>query len=101
MNRELYAEAEQRYLSSDWAGAAELLEQVVAADPDRLDAWVMLGAAARQLRNHSRSAEAYERAVQLDPAEPVWRHHLVHVLEEAGRHDQAAAADATTDAPTV
>ncbi|HBY99643.1 MAG: tetratricopeptide repeat protein [Ardenticatenaceae bacterium] len=95
MSVDRYAEAEQRYLKSDWAGAVQLLEEVVAANPDHLEAWVMLAAATRQLSNLVRSAEAYQRAIQLDPAESVWRQHLAQVLEQTGRRDQAAAADAT------
>lgn len=54
----------------------------------------MLAAAARQLRDFDRSAQAYERASNST------RHsrsgatiHRAAVLEQAGRHDEAAAAD--------
>jgi cytochrome c-type biogenesis protein CcmH/NrfG len=102
MTGDLYRQAEQRYFSSDWAGAAELLEQVVAAEPRNLEAWVMLAAASRQLRRFARSAQAYERAIELDPENTVWRQHLVHVHEQAGRYDEAAAAEAEvgTGGPT-
>lgn len=39
MSEDRYAEAEQRYLSGDWAGAARLLEEAVTANPEHLEAW--------------------------------------------------------------
>lgn len=102
MNTDRYAEAEQLYLSSDWRGAAAILEDVVAGNPNHLEAWVMLAAALRQLRKYDRCAETYAKVVELDPANDIWRQHLTHVLEQAGRHDQAADAEAAlgTGGPT-
>lgn len=48
----------------DWAGAAELLQKAVAADPAQAGAWTNLGLALRQLGRLEEALSAYEQAIR-------------------------------------
>lgn len=48
----------------DWAGAAELLQKAVAADPSQAGAWTGLGLALRQLGRLEEALSAYEQAIR-------------------------------------
>jgi tetratricopeptide (TPR) repeat protein len=71
--------------------ARERLEQVVAVDPGLHAAWHNLGAASQQLRDWRRAADAYGRAVELQPQAAESRHGLATALAALGRMDEALA----------
>jgi tetratricopeptide (TPR) repeat protein len=73
------------------APARARLEQVVAAQPGLHAAWHNLGAASQQLRDWRRAAEAYDRAVDLQPQAAESRHGLATALAALGLIGEALA----------
>ena len=56
-----------RFRVGDPAGAAEILAQVAATDPEDDRTWAMLGQARHQAGDHEQALDAYERALELNP----------------------------------
>lgn len=56
--------------AEDFAGAQALLEKVVAAEPEKADAWNYLGFAQRRQGDFADAFVSYNQALLLDPAHP-------------------------------
>jgi tetratricopeptide (TPR) repeat protein len=54
----------------DYQKAADELKAITRADPDDVEAWVALGVAERGLGQLERASNAFEKALELDPASP-------------------------------
>ena len=68
--REHLDRAERRLASGDAAGATELLEAVLVAEPNHGQALIALGDARLIARDPARAAAAYERALEVRPGDP-------------------------------
>jgi tetratricopeptide (TPR) repeat protein len=85
-------EAEEAYRSGDYTRAAELYREVVARDPDSLDAWGQLGTALYQVGQFAGSVEAFREALRLRPdIAGIW-FQLGGALADAGHASEAEEA---------
>lgn len=65
-----WAELLREYGRALPSGALPWLARATALDPDALAAWTALGAALSDLDKREDAAQAYERALQIDPTDP-------------------------------
>ncbi len=79
-------------LNQPAAGVVADLEQVLAAQPDNLEARRMLGAAFMALGDAARAADAFEVALRADPNDPTLLCWYGEQLKYAGRREDAIAA---------
>ncbi len=63
----MHQTAAQFMSANQFAEAAEELKKVVAAEPDRLDAWTDLATCYKKLKDHANAAAAYQAASDLSP----------------------------------
>jgi len=63
----MHQTAEQLMAAGQWDGAAAELEKVVAAKPDRIEAWSDLAKCYKQLKQFDKAAAAYASASELQP----------------------------------
>jgi arylsulfatase A-like enzyme/Tfp pilus assembly protein PilF len=75
--------------------ALPIARQAVALRPDRADAWGVLGSVQLSLGNDEAAAEAYRRALGLDPRDRISGLNLASALERLGRLEEAAALRAS------
>lgn len=75
--------------AGDPAGAARILEAVVAASPDSARAWRTLGVASLQAKNLDRAEAAFRKALELEPDSPVAMYNVGVVFAVRGDADQA------------
>jgi len=90
-----FAAAVAAYETADLARARELLEEVVAIDPESATAWGWLGRVAFGERRYDDAAFAYGRAAALDPADD----DLAFFAAESAALAEEARADAAGDGP--
>lgn len=64
------ARAAQQQALAAYAGVREKMELAVNADPAIKQGWNLIGYTSRRLGDYTRSLEAYEKALALDPAYP-------------------------------
>jgi aspartyl/asparaginyl beta-hydroxylase (cupin superfamily) len=88
----LETEADRAAADGDRATARRLLEQVTAADPDRLDPWLKLAALCRAEGDIPSALAAASGALRVDPLGFVPLLLKASLLEAAGRVDEAAEA---------
>lgn len=90
-----------------WAGAAEILQGLVARKPDLLDGWFTLALCLERLDRPEDTLAAYRRALEIsagDPryALPVARQlYRMGRLEEAGQHAELAAGEGPSEAHEI
>lgn len=72
--------------------AIKLFEQAVENAPDYQDAWLNLGIARLQARNHEGAAEAFGHVRRISPDSPVGHAHFTNVCQLLNRYDDAVAA---------
>ncbi len=77
------AQAVARLQAQDAAGAVQILDAVVAREPENFMAWRTLGAALIQTRALDRATQALSRALELQPEAPpvLYNMGVVHVLK--------------------
>lgn len=63
----IYQTASQYMSAGQWDKAVAELQKVVAAKPDRVEAWQDMAKCYKMLEQHAESAEAYGKAVELQP----------------------------------
>ncbi len=63
----LYDTAVERVEQKNYTAAVELLEQVVAKEPENADAWNYLGFSLRKLNRVDEAFAAYDQALRIDP----------------------------------
>lgn len=90
--QELYDKALERLRAQDPAGAAELLEQVLAADPDHAGAHYQLGNLRRDQGDDPAAERHFTRAVALAPQHAQSHNNLGVMHEVAGRSEEAVAS---------
>src|SRR5262245_54291795 len=73
-----------RMQANDPAGAARILEDLTARDPTNGRAWRNLGLAYQTLKDLDKSAAAYQRALQVEPAvsTPIYNLGIVYALKQ-------------------
>jgi arylsulfatase A-like enzyme/Tfp pilus assembly protein PilF len=74
---------------ADPAAAVKRLEQVVAMDPNILDAWIMLGNEHFRARNFAAALKQYQRALQINPDYDLAIVNLAGAYRALGDHDAA------------
>ncbi len=79
----------QRHQSGDIAGASQLYQSVIDADPKNADAWVYLGIALFDERRFDESADAYRRAIGVRPQYPIAWNNLGNSLRMSGDVERA------------
>jgi len=87
--RDLHNRAVARYQAADRAGAAALLGDAVAADPDCPEAHASLGVVLRELGRLPESRTALERAAQLAPHDPECQANLGVTLYQMQEFDRS------------
>jgi protein O-GlcNAc transferase len=86
------AEARLRIGRGDAAGAVEILQRFVAANPEDSDGYLLLGTALALVPKRSEALEALRRAVDLAPQSAQAHHTLAMALARFGELDQARLA---------
>ncbi len=87
----LAAKANLLYLSNRLLEARDFVREGLSAGTLGADAvtWDLLGNAEYGLGNWDRAAEAYGKAIELDPGTPLFRRNAARALERAGRTEEA------------
>lgn len=88
--RTLLASAIELHRSGDLRSAAEVYEQVLAADAGNADALHLLGVLHHQQGEHRRAIEEIGRAVSLRPGVPAFHANLAEAYRAAGECGRAA-----------
>lgn len=57
-------DAQAKMRTGDFAGAAVILDQVTAAEPDNAQAWLSLATARERSKNYQSASQAYHRAIE-------------------------------------
>lgn len=84
------ADAQARLQANDPAGAATILEGLVAAAPGNIAAWRMLGATRHQMKDYDAAIAAYQRVIALRPqGAPVMLYNLGAAYALKGEPDRA------------
>ncbi|MBI3477925.1 MAG: FG-GAP repeat protein [Acidobacteria bacterium] len=78
-----------RIQSSDFAGAAKILEEVTKKEPGNGRAWRNLGLADQRLKNVDRAIEALTKAMEVEPAVPTPMFQLAALYASKGDKEQA------------
>lgn len=86
------ADAVRHHQAGRSSEAERLYRQIVAHDAGHADAWHLLGALALDARRFDEAAESIGRAVELQPANPVFRKNLALAQQAAGHPDRAEAS---------
>ncbi len=85
----VYSNAVRALNSGNSSSAAELLEIVVARDPNYKGAWNNLGRAYTNLRKYDKAIPALRKAIEEDPGEPYAYNNLGLVLLRQKKYDDA------------
>ena len=88
---DLFEQALARLRADDLAGAGELLERVLAADPAHGAAHYQLGNVRRDLGDHPAAERHFRRALELEPGRAE-AHNNLGVLQEVGGYADEAVA---------
>lgn len=89
---DLFEQALARLRADDLAGAAEALEQVLAADPAHAAAHYQLGNVRRDLGDHPAAERHFSRALELAPGHAEAHNNLGVLQEVSARAEQAVAS---------
>ena len=87
--REAEAEADRAAARGDAAAARQLLDQVTAADPSRLDPWLKLAAMCRAQGDLRAALAAVSGALRVDPLNFLTLLLKARLLDALGRRDEA------------
>ncbi len=86
-----------KFTEKDYAGAVTVAEEFLAQHPKHKSALLSLARAAREMKQYSKSIEAYKRFLDIDPENHLESASLVDVYTQAGRCDEAVALAAAAD----
>jgi predicted TPR repeat methyltransferase len=87
-----YAAAQTHYQAGRWDDAITAYRRIVAAKPDEMRAWALMGLCATQAGDLILACEALERAATLEPTAANVHFRLGIVLYQRGLADKAEAA---------
>lgn len=87
----LYDTAVERVEQKNYAAAVDLLEKVVADQPDNADAWNYLGFSLRKLNRVDEAFAAYDQALRIDPTHAGANEYLGELYLMTGDMEQAEA----------
>jgi hypothetical protein len=82
-------QAMARLNAQDPAGALKIAEQVVAREPENPRAWRVVGMAAKGVKDFDRAIAAFQKSVELDPANPAGIYNVGAVYAAKGDTDHA------------
>ena len=82
-------QAMQRLNSGDAAGALKIAEDVVAREPANARAWRVLGLAAKGTKDLDRAIAAFQKSLEIEPANPVGLYNTGAVYAVKGEKDRA------------
>ena len=85
----LIRSADQAVRSRDYATCAQLLEKVVAIDPNYRNAWNYLGWTYNALGQYEKAEAALRKAIAVDPREPKAYNNLGQALASQKKYDDA------------
>ena len=88
---ELLAVAVEHHQSGRLPDAERIYRQVLAVDPQQVDALHLLGVVAHQVKRHDIAAEIIQKAIALNPHEADFYNSLGNALKGLGRMDEARA----------
>ena len=88
----------QKMKSKDYAGAVDLLEKMLAKNPDQANAWLTLARANDAQGKKGAAVDAYRKYLALKPDNHRETASLIQVLSEAGRCDEAVQAATAAEA---
>ena len=80
---------EQIHDDHDSEGGLQALRQVVAKDPQVIDAWLMMGNEYSRRREFSRALESFQRALALKPDYDLAVFNMANVYRTIGKDDEA------------
>ena len=84
-------DARRLHAAGDLAGAERIYRRLIADDPDRAEAWYLLGRARHSSGDADGAIDGYRRALALRPGLAEAHNNLGIALNGQGRHDQAVA----------
>lgn len=84
-----FAQAMQFHQSGRLAEAAQIYQQIIAAEPKHFDSIQLLGLVAHQLGQRDEAIGLHHRALLIAPHMHVVRGNLARILHEAGRFEEA------------
>ncbi|MEX1223109.1 MAG: tetratricopeptide repeat protein, partial [Pirellulales bacterium] len=87
----LYEEAQRRHQQGDAAGAEALYLRLVKNTPLHADAWNLAGVAAHQQGRHEIALQRIGRAIEMQPAQPLFQFNLACVQTASGLAAEAIA----------
>ena len=87
-----FAVAIQHHQAGRLAEAEALYRQILGVDPNRADAWHMLGVVANQVGQRKLSAEWIRKSISLNPNNAEAHYNLGNTLKDDGQVDDAIAA---------
>ena len=73
------------------AQTEQKLRQLVQAEPRRVDGWYQLGLLYLRQKRPDAAAECLARAIELDPEQPLFHHHLADCHQALGHGQEAVA----------
>lgn len=93
-----YDMVKKKMAARDYAGAADLLEQMLAQNPDQPNAWLTLARVYDAMGQDSKSVDAYQNYLSAKPNDPRATGAMLQVMVENGQcsraRDEAQAASA-------
>lgn len=88
---EALAQGLEHQRSGNLAQAEQIYRQIVAADPNRADAWSLLGTLAQKVGRHDLALEYLRQALNLKPDSAINLFHVAASSDSLGRFEEAEA----------
>jgi protein O-GlcNAc transferase len=84
--------AVENHRAGQLPAAEQIYRQILAADPQQVDAWHLLGVLAHQVGQHEIAVQYIGRAIQLKGDEAAFHSNLGNALRDQGKLDEAVAS---------
>lgn len=88
--KELYESAQRAVTNQNYSSAAQLLEMLVAQDPDYTNAWNYLGWTYNKLHKYDEAEVSLKRAIEVNPRDVFAYNNLGQAYAYQKKYDQAA-----------
>src|SRR5256884_5684533 len=87
--KELYESAQRAVANQNYTSAAQLLETLVAQDPDYTNAWNYLGWIYNRLRKYDKAEDSLKKAIEVNPRDLLAYNNLGQAYAYQKRYDEA------------
>src|SRR5205814_1500534 len=87
--KELYESAQRAVANQNYTSAAQLLETLVAQDPDYTNAWNYLGWIYNRLHKYDKAEDSLKKAIEVNPRDVFAYNNLGQAYAYQKRYDQA------------